>query len=326
MLRYALLLVVVCIISCNTSSSSKKEERTISQISKELVENPSDTTLLIERRDLYLQNQNWSQALLDQIDLFKLDSLNLNRRFDLANLYFKQAESESSYYLKSFTLLDGKNLDALPSALFLRSKLHYIFQNYSESLEDLNTYLPSNQFDSEAYFYRGLIYKELGDLEMAKSQFQTAVEQNPDDIESYEQLAFIYAYNGDTLAEFYFDNALYIDSSIISSWYNRGMYHQSLGDFEKAKFNYLGILRRDSTNPDANYNLGYIGLLEGDFLSSIAYFTSVISSAKDNPSAYFSRGIAYKFNGELQKAKQDFLKTIELDSSFEEARTELSNL
>jgi Tfp pilus assembly protein PilF len=241
-------------------------------------------------------------------------------------MYFNQADSESSYYQKSYLLLEGKDFEALPEVLLLRAKLNYLFQNYSESLNDINTYLPSNKFDSEAYFYRGLIYKEQGDLEMAQSQFQTAVEQNPNYIESYEQLAFIYSFNGDSLAEFYFDNALYIDSSIISSWYNRGMYHQSLGNFEKAKQNYKGILRRDSINVDANYNLGYIGLLVNDFESSISYFTIVINSNLNNPSAYFSRGLSYKLNGDFEKAKQDFTTTLELDSSFDEARIELANI
>jgi Tfp pilus assembly protein PilF len=327
MLRYALVLSVILIISCNSSNSLEiKDQRTISQISKELLDNPSDTVLLIERRNLYILDENWSQALLDQIELFKLDSLNLNRSFELANMYFNQADSEPSYYQKSYLLLEGKDFDALPEALLLRAKLNYLFQNYSESLNDINTYLPTNKFDSEAYFYRGLIYKEQGDLEMAQSQFQTAVEQNPNYIESYEQLAFIYSFNGDSLAEFYFDNALYIDSSIISSWYNRGMYHQSLGDFKKAKQNYQGILRKDSVNIDANYNLGYIGLLESDYESSISYFTVVINSNMNNPSAYFSRGLSYKLNGNFEKAKQDFMTTLELDSSFEEARTELANI
>jgi tetratricopeptide (TPR) repeat protein len=326
MLRYALVLSIILIISCNSSNSPEfKDQRTISQISKQLLDNPSDTVLLIERRNLYILDENWSQALLDQIELFKLDSLSLNHRFDLANMYFNQADRESSYYQKSYLLLEGKDFDALPEALLLRAKLNYLFQNYSESLKDINTYLPTNKFDSEAYFYRGLIYKEQGDLEMAQSQFQTAVEQNPNYIDSYEQLAFIYSFNGDSIAEFYFDNALYIDSSIISSWYNRGMYHQSLGDFKKAKQDYQGILRRDSVNIDANYNLGYIGLLESDYESSISYFTVVINSNMNNPSAYFSRGLSYKLNGNYEKAKQDFITTLELDGSFKEARIELSN-
>jgi hypothetical protein len=46
MLRYALVLSIILIISCNSSNSPEvKEQRTISQISKELLDNPSDTVL-----------------------------------------------------------------------------------------------------------------------------------------------------------------------------------------------------------------------------------------------------------------------------------------
>lgn len=94
----------------------------------------------------------------------------------------------------------------------------------------------------------------------------------------------------------------------------------------KQKKNYKGILRRDSVNADANFNLGYIGLLENDFESSIFHFTVVINSNVNKPSAYFSRGLSYKLNGNNEMAKQDFMTTLELDSSFGEAKTELSNL
>jgi hypothetical protein len=108
MLRYALVLSVILIISCNSSNSPEiKDQRTISQISKELLDNPSDTVLLIERRNLYILDENWSQALLDQIELFKLDSLSLNRRFDLANMYFNQADSESFILSKKLFVIRG---------------------------------------------------------------------------------------------------------------------------------------------------------------------------------------------------------------------------
>ena len=67
-------------------------------------------------------------------------------------------------------------------------------------------------------------------------------------------------------------------------------------------------------------------MLESDYESSISYFTVVINSNMNNPSAYFSRGLSYKLIGNFENAKQDFTTTLELDSSFEEARTELANI
>jgi tetratricopeptide (TPR) repeat protein len=322
------LLVFSCIIvffSCSEGKVGSSEPKSISELSKALLQEPNDTVLLKQRRDLFISNGILDKAILDQQQLYNLDSTNLKYRYDLAEMYFELSVSNPSYVNKSLNLLTENNMVYSPM-LLLRAKLHYIFQDYSQSLVDFNTYLPSYPFNAEAYFYKGLNYKEMGDLEMAKSQFQTAVEQDPNYIESYEQLAFIYAFNGDSLAEYYFDNALEVDSSLISSWYNKGMYHQNEGDFSKAKASYYGILRRDSLHSDANYNLGYISLVEGDYNSSIDYFTSVIVQNPSFASAYFSRGLAFKLNNDLVSARKDFLSTLELSPEFKEAEDELKFL
>lgn len=210
--------------------------------------------------------------------------------------------------------------------LLLRAKLYYVLQNYSQSLNDINTYLPTYPFDAEAYFFKGLNYKDMGDLEMAQSQFQTAVEQDPNYVESYEQLAFIYSFKGDSLAKYYFKNALIADSSLLSSWYNLGMYCQNRGDFYNAKQSYYGMLRRDSLNKDANYNLGYISLVDGNYESAIQYFSLVISQNRAYASAFFSRGLAYKFAGNNDLARKDFEMAVELSPKFKEAKDELQSL
>ena len=192
-------------------------------------------------------------------------------------------------------------------------------------MKDINTYLPLYPFDAKAYFFKGLNYKDMGDLEMAQSQFQTAVELYPHYVESYEQLAFIYSFKEDSLAKYYFENALIADSSLLSSWYNLGMYYQNQGDFYNAKQSYYGMLRRDSLNKDANYNLGYIFLVEGNYESAIQYFSLVISHNRVYASAFFSRGLAYKYAGNNDFARKDFEMALELNPEFKEAKDELKS-
>lgn len=325
MFRLLVFSCIITIFSCSERKIVSNEPKSISELSKALLQEPNDTFLLKERRDLFISNGNLEKAILDQKQLFYSDTTNLKYRYYLAELYFELSSSNPSYIAKSLSLLTDDKM-VYPPMLLLRAKLHYIYQNYSQSLVDINAFLPSYPFNAEAYFYKGLNYKEMGDLEMAKSQFQTAVEQNPNYVESYEQLAFIYAFNGDSLAEYYFDNALDVDSNLISSWYNRGMYHQNTGDFVKAKESYYGILRRDSLNIDANYNLGYISLIEADYNLSIGYFTSVIVQSPNFASAYFSRGLAFKFNNDFESAREDFISTLDLSPEFKEAENELQFL
>ena len=260
MFRLLIFSLIIFIFSCSERSISSYEPTTIADLSKTLLEHPNDTALLIERRNLFLMNGELEKAIIDQQQLFAIDTSNINYRYDLADLYFELYPSNPIYISKSLALISD-NYTVFPPMLMLRAKLYYVLQNYSQSLKDINTYLPSFPFDAEAYFFKGLNYKDMGDLEMAQSQFQTAVEQDPNYVESYEQLAFIYSFNGDSLAEYYFENALIADSSLLSSWYNLGMYYQDEGSFSKAKQYYYGMLRRDSLNKDANYNLGYISLV-----------------------------------------------------------------
>jgi tetratricopeptide (TPR) repeat protein len=325
MFRLLIFSSIIFLFSCSERNISSNEPSSIADLSKALLEQPNDTALLIERRNCLIESGELEKAIVDQQQLFAIDTSNLNYRYDLADLYFELYPSNPIYISKSLALISDK-YTVFPPMLLLRAKLYYVLQNYSQSLKDINTYLPSYPFDAEAYFFKGLNYKDMGDLEMAQSQFQTAVEQDPNYIESYEQLAFIYSFNGDSLAEYYFENALIADSSLLTSWYNLGMYYQDEGSFSKAKQYYFGMLRRDSLNKDANYNLGYISLVEGNYESAIQYFSSVISQNRAYASAFFSRGLAYKFAGNNDFARKDFEMALELSPEFKEAKDELQSL
>lgn len=325
MFRLLIFSSIIFLFSCSERNISSNEPSSISDLSKALLEQPNDTALLIERRNRFIESGELEKAIIDQQQLFAIDTSNLNYRYNLADLYFELYPSNPIYISKSLALISD-NYTIFPPMLLLRAKLYYVLQNYSQSLKDINTYLPSYPFDADAYFFKGLNYKDMGDLEMAQSQFQTAVEQDPNYVESYEQLAFIYSLKGDSLAKYYFKNALLADSSLLSSWYNLGMYCQNQGDFYNAKQSYYGMLRRDSLNKDANYNLGYISLVEGNYESAIQFFSFVISQNKAYASAFFSRGLAYKFAGNNDFARKDFEMALELSPEFIEAKDELQSL
>jgi len=325
MFRLLIFSSIIFLFSCSERNISSNEPSSIADLSKALLEHPNDTALLIERRSRFIESGELEKAIIDQQQLFVIDTSNINYRYDLADLYFELYPSNPIYISKSLALISD-DYTIFPPMLLLRAKLYYVLQNYSQSLKDINTYLPSYPFDADAYFFKGLNYKDMGDLEMAQSQFQTAVEQDPNYVESYEQLAFIYSLKGDSLAKYYFKNALLADSSLLSSWYNLGMYCQNQGDFYNAKQSYYGMLRRDSLNKDANYNLGYISLVEGNYESAIQFFSFVISQNKAYASAFFSRGLAYKFAGNNDFARKDFEMALELSPEFIEAKDELQSL
>lgn len=313
----------------NHKPEEVKDYRTeISLLSTKLLENPNDTFLLNKRIDLFLMYENLEGALLDQQHLYKLDSNNYQYLSDLASTYFQLGEKgRASYYIKALNILNSDivNLKSDISNLTIRYKLFYIFQRYKESIKDINTVLKQNKYLAEAYFYKGMNYKEIGDTAMAISQFQTVTEQDPQYSDAYEQLAFIYEAQNNNIAELYYDNALSLDSTNISLWYNKGMYLQNISRYDDAKKCYLTILRFDPRHL-SNYNLGYIALLQEEYLDGANYFSEYIYNNNQVAMAYFARGLCFKSLKQTKKARFDFMKALDLDPSLKIAQDELSNI
>ena len=330
-----ILVLIVCLFFGACVEKEKKEvvatdfRSSISLLSKKILENPNDISLLKERSDLFLSQKNLEGALIDLELIYELDSNNYQSLSNLSNIYFQLGENgKLDYYKKAFFLLqkDIVTLKNNSTDLSMRYKLFFKLGNFKESLADINRVLKIDKFIAEAYFYKGLNYCMLGDTVKAISQFQTAVEQDPNYIDAYHNLAVIYDLRGDSIAELYFNNALDVDSTSTVVLYSKGKYFQDRSKFEKAKKCYLSVLRFDSKYVPAYYNLGYIAISQKEFLLGANYFSEVIYFNPDFATAYFSRGLCFLELGKFDQAKLDFNKTLEIDPNFREAKLELAKI
>lgn len=326
------IVLIVCLLFCACVQTEKEEVKatdfrsSISLLSKKLLDNPNDMTLLKERSDLFLSQGNLEGALFDLEFLYELDSNNYESLSNLAHIYFQLGENgKTEYYKKAFFLLqkDIVTLKNNLSDLSMRYKLFFMTNKHKKSLTDINSVLKIDKYIAEAYYYKGLNYCKIGDTIKAISQFQTAVEQDPNYLDAYLVLGLLYDLKGDTLAELYFNNALLVDSTSTRVLYNKGKYYQDILKLEQAKKCYLAVLRFDSKFIDAYYNLGYISLLQEEYLNGANYFSEVIYSNPSFATAFYSRGLCFKGLGEFQKARLDFRKTLEIDPDFREAADEL---
>lgn len=329
LMRKLIFSLSVLLFSCGGEQLPKKSKSDIAQLSEQLLKTPNDLRLIEARKQLFLDRGDVEAALIDQRQVVALDSTNHELLYELAIMQYKVAISgKPDYYRKSLNSL-SKELEAQEKhteSLLLRGELHYLYKKHKESLADLNNVLRVDPYEAKAYFYKGLNFREMGDLERAISQFQTTVEQDPNYKEAYEQLGFIYEFQGNPLAENYFDNALAVDSSGIQLWYNKGKYLQDIGRLEDAKKCYKAILRRDLFNQFAHYNLGCIYLKQQDFESGANHFSEVIYTNPNYTSAFFARGLCFKEMGNLPQAKLDFQNTLKLDPDFKEAQLELKKM
>ena len=317
-MKYFALFISFFLLACGTDQVQKEQKSDIAQLSVQLLQNPNDLALLKKRKQLFLDRGNLEAAMIDQELIVSLDSSNHELLFELAEMQYQIAKNGRPNYYKTSLKNLTKDLEAQEAhtaSLLLRGELHYLYRKHEESLKDLNNVLKVDPYEEKAYYFKGLNFKELGDFKKAVSQFQTTVEQNPFHIYAYEQLAFIYAYLGNPLAELYFDNALAVDSSNVQMWYNKGMYLQRLERYADAEKCYNAMLRRDNFNQFANYNLGYLNWLKQEYEMAANYFSDAIYTNSEYSEAYFARGLCFKELGNIPQARVDFQSAFRLDET-----------
>lgn len=321
--------LILFLVACTGREVSVESKSTIAQLSQQLLEQPTDTHLLQLRKQLFLDKGNISAALMDQRKIVAIDSVNCNLLFEKARMEYALAtQGDPNFYRDALASL-SKGLEDqeshLPTVL-LRGELRYLYKEHEASLKDLNTVLRINPYQVSAYFYKGLNFKELGDTARAIAQFQTVIEQEPGHQDAYEHLALLHANQANSLANYYFDNALAIDSSVLHLWYNKGMYLQAKGDVAGARECYGAILRRNAYHPLAHYNMGYLYYLEKKYAEAADHFAEVIYTDPNYATAFFSRGLCFKAMGNIAQAKFDFENALRLDSEMLEAKVEIEKI
>jgi tetratricopeptide (TPR) repeat protein len=327
-MRYTFLsLVTVVLFSCVEPKPSSQAVMSMTELNQAILDSPDDIALIEQRLAHYVEEGNFKGAMKDAEFLYAQDSANVDLKLQYVEHAFRWAEEgeEPSYYRTALSLLDEES-DLSTDWLNLRGRLRYLFKQHEGSLKDLNAVLKADPYVAEAYYLKALNRKEMGDTVAAVSLFQTAVEQAPDMLEAYEQMAVIFAAQNDPVSIHYYDNALSIDSSRINLWYGKGKFLQDQGQFAAAKKCYEAILRRDAFNQFAHYNLGYLYYAQEQYELAVDHFAEVIYTNPNYVYAFYARGLCFKELGNRAQAKYDFQNALKLDPDFEDAAQELQKM
>ena len=151
----------------------------------------------------------------------------------------------------------AKNPTDRKSHLKIAKMMLYI-KKYNESLKEIDIVLRKNPFDGEAYFLKGMVYKDMKDTAKAISSFQTSVDVQPDYKDAIVQLGLLYNAKKDPKGFLYLDNAAKLDTTDVFPIYAKGVYFQEGNDFEHAKEEYKKCIMHDSryVNAPAFFNRG----------------------------------------------------------------------
>ena len=188
-----------------------------------------------------------------------------------------------------------------------------------------NTAVLEEPLDSSYYHYtRSEIYKKQAKYDKALEALLKAIKIDPESGFLKKELIALYLHKKDTLKAIEVAQELVkLDPENIDSLMILGKLRQMQNQLSEAKDIYQRILQLNPANEEIYLLLGRMYLDSGDTEEAFRLYTNM---AEDFPKSYaphFFLGKIHIINNNPEYAEQEFLKTLELNSSLLEPRFEL---
>ena len=167
------------------------------------------------------------------------------------------------------------------------------------------------------YLSRGNAYKEQGNIQQAISDFNKAIEIDPNYVDAYNNRGNVYCQQGNfTQAISDFNKAIEINPNFGEAYNNRGNVYYQQGNFTQA---ISDLSRAIGINPNfgETYNKrGNAYYQQGNFTQAISDLSRAIGINPNFKEAYNNRGNAHKEQGKFTQAIADFNKAIEINPNY----------
>ncbi|HTN46161.1 MAG TPA: tetratricopeptide repeat protein [Flavipsychrobacter sp.] len=332
---FKLLLPVLCLFSflaCDqkpkhTSSSVHPVFTQTAELKKltEKITNAPDNARLYYERGLLLQGlKEDSLALMDFNNAVKYDSTRAEYYSAIGDLLFEHKDLDGSVkWIRKAIELNPSD----PKAHMKIAKMFVYMGEYPNAFKEINRVLKEDAMNPEAYFLKGMIYKNSADSSnKALSSFLTAVQIMPDYKDALMQIGLIYDKRNDSTALRYYENAFQADTNDVSSLYAKGMYYQTRNRMEEAKNEYARCIRSDKDYSNAYFNTGYILMQQDSLEKARRQFDRVVKLDTANAGAYYNRGLCSESMGKKPEALSDYKQALVLNKDYKEAKDALKRL
>jgi Tfp pilus assembly protein PilF len=152
-----------------------------------------------------------------------------------------------------------------------------------------------------------------GDRPTAKSHLSTAVAINPDLRMAHEMLGNIYREDGQLdLARPQYEAASRLDPYDANNWYYLGLVDQLLNRVQDAVAAYIQSLQLEPKNAPCNMNLGVAYLTLGQTDDAVRYLTIATQQDPQTSDGWSNLGVALDTKGQTGRAEGAYRQALEL--------------
>jgi tetratricopeptide (TPR) repeat protein len=175
-----------------------------------------------------------------------------------------------------------------------------------------NTTTDSN--NAIAYLERGNDYLDTERYDKALTEYNQAIQINPNYAEAYNSRGIVYAHlqqYDKALADF--DRAIKIDPSDAKAYNGRGVVYYNLQQYDKALADYARAIQIDPNYANAYSNRGVVYYNLQQYDKALADYARAIQIDPNYANAYYNRSLVYNKLNQPEKALADYNQAIELD-------------
>lgn len=270
-----------------------------------------------------------------------LDSLRPEFYLYAAELFKKTAEPQRGLALMQKAI----RTDSMNTVFYVKAaELAYIDTtvkgNYRIALDYLNAAIEKDPQNADIYFYKGTIFKEVGDTTKALSAFQTATELNPKFYNAYVQIGLLLKAKKDKNAEKYFDNAikvsekpedaLYAKANLLKEegvrLYNANQDAKSRETLCRAVESFKKVIDVNYKNVEAYMGTGFCYYQMDSLEEAYRYYEMATKIEPTYAGAYFSKGLCAEDLGKKKEAMNLYQTCLNIDPTFKRAEEHLKKL
>ncbi|MCK6611514.1 MAG: tetratricopeptide repeat protein [Bacteroidia bacterium] len=295
----------------------------VREVSAALESNPENPELYYKRAGIYEAQGYLARAEGDYEEAIRLDSTQAMYHFALGKLCYamNQTAKAASAYEKALSIQPDFN-----EAAYKLADLYFLVKEHQKSIDLFTALIKKDPGNARPYHGLGLNYKDMKDTLRAIYHFQTAVENDPKDLESVLYCANLYAGKGNPLALEYYQSALKIKPKSTDALFGRAYFFQQKKLYVQALKDYRKVIDIEPENYRAYYNVGYIAFERGDYSEARRHWDIATRMQNFYPQAYYMKGLSYEIQGKKEDAIANYKLAYEQDPDYTLAKEALQEL
>ncbi len=324
-----LAIVFLGLLTIRCGDKKGKIQRESQNIDTLLMKYPDSIPILLKHGNYYFKRYNFSKALSSAAKAFRLDSTNMDARIlyaDVLNNRPNRSIEEVVTAQRHFAYVierQPKNTRALVSMASTFS----LMQDFDMSFKYINEALRIDPRYRDAYILKGTNYLQLNKIPLAKSSYETAVQQDPEFYEAYVALGNLYQKEENPICIEYYTTAATLAPKDLNVLYLQAYALQYFGKSEEALQKYREMYLLDDSFAMAQFQQGFIKqFYQNDIDSAIIFYDRALLQEPTFVEAWHNLGMCYEEKKEKSQALQSYSKALKYNPNFQKSRDAANKL